>query len=226
MRANKIQRRIIKVMALLAGAYTVFIFYQRANAGDIDALDYALDFLPFLGLQADDWYRSSLGSGPLDALSAMLVLSTAYVTHSFATVAAIIDAPTEDKTIIFLNIKGILFKLGLGENPQSDWFLAGTFPSLPGAFWAQFGAFGFVAASMLLGFISGLAKVWTVRKPRRLLPLGAYTLAEATLLLSPFAFAADFLSFPFVLISFVSLAGIAQILGIGTVRRSASAAQL
>jgi hypothetical protein len=225
LRANKTQRRIIKVMGLLAGAYAIFIFYQRASAGDMDALEYALDFLPFLGLEADDWYRNSLGSGPLDALSAMLVLSTAYVTHSFATVAAIIDAPFEDKTIIFQIVAGIPYKLGLGERPQSDWFLAGAAPSLPGALWHQFGVFGFAAGSMLLGFISGLTKVWTVRKPSRLLPLGAYTLAETTLMLSPFEFAPDFLSFPFVLISFGTLAGIALILGNGPLRRGAPVAQ-
>jgi hypothetical protein len=225
LRANKTQRRIIKVMGLLAGGYAVFIFYQRANAGDMDALDYALDFLPFMGLQADEWYLNSIGNGPLDTLSAMLVLSTAYLTHSFATVAAIIDAPPEDKTVIFQNVAWILYKLGLGEYPQSDWFLAGAFPSLPGALWHQFGALGFAAGSMLLGFISGLAKVWTVRRPSRLLPLGAYTLADATLMLSPALFAADFLSFPFVLISFITLAGIALILGNGTLRRTASAAR-
>jgi hypothetical protein len=221
LRANKTQRRIVMVLALLAGAYGVFVFYQRAAAGDLDALEYALDFLPFLGLEADDWYRSSLGSGPLDALSAMLVLATAYVTHSFATVAAIIDAPLEDKTIIFKNIATLLYKLGLADYPQSDWFLAGKAPSVPGVLWHQFGTLGFVTGSMVLGFMSGLTKVWTVRKPSRLLPLGAYTLAETTLMLSPFEFAPDFLSFPFVLISFVTLAGIAWLMGNGTLRAKA-----
>jgi hypothetical protein len=226
LRANKTQRHIVMILALLAAAYAVFVFYQRAAAGDLDALEYALDFLPFLGVEADDRFRNSLGSGPLDAVLAMLVLSTAYLTHSFATVAAIIDAPLEDKTIIFQHVATILYKLGLRDYPQSDWFLAGRAPSLPGVLWHQFGAFGFVIGSMLLGFLSGLTRVWTVRKPSRLLPLGAYTLAEATLMLSPFEFAPDFMSFPFVLISFVSLAWIARVLGNGTVRRSTSAAQL
>lgn len=208
-RANKTQLRIVMILGLVAGAYTVFIFYQRAAAGDLDALEYALNFLPFLGVQVDDWFRTSLGSGPLSALSAMLVLATAYVTHSFATVAAIVDAPLEDKVIVFQHISAILYKLGIGKYPESDWFLAGRFPSLPGALWHQFGPFGFVAGSMLLGFISALTKVWTVRQPRRLLPLGAYTLAEATLMLSPAVLAADILSFPFVILSFVMLAAIA-----------------
>ncbi len=225
LRANKTQLRMIKMLGLVAGAYIVFIFYQRANAGDFDALDYALDFLPYLGVEADDWFRHSLGTGPLDALAAILVLSTAYVTHSFATVAAIVDAPLEHKIIIFQHIATLLYKLGLADKPDSDWFLAGRFPSLPGALWHQFGAFGLVIGSSVLGFVVGLTKVWTVRQPRRLFPLGAYTLAEVTLMLSPAVLAADALSFPFVLISFVTLAIIGRILHMGSARRSAPTIQ-
>jgi hypothetical protein len=39
-----------------------------------------------------------------------------------------------------------------------------------------------------------------------LLPLGAFVIADATLILSPVLFAADFLSFPFVVGSFIQLA--------------------
>jgi hypothetical protein len=211
-RANKTQTRMIKALALIAGVYVVFIFYQRASAGDFDALDYALDFLPYLGVEADDWYRNSLHGGPLDALSAILVLATAYVTHSLSTVAAIIDAPPEHKTIVFEHITTLLYKLGLADKPDTEWFLTGRFPSVPGALWHQFGPVGFVVGSMTLGLGAGLTKVWTVQQPRRLFPLGAYTLAEVTLMLSPAVLAADALSFPFVLISFATLAALARIL--------------
>ena len=197
------QRRTVIVAAGLALAYTLFIFYQRAQASDVSALEYALDFLPFLGLEADEWYRSLMEGSIASSLSAILVLAVSYVTHSFATVATIIDAPTEEKTIMFLHIRGILNKLGLVNPPDGDWFLAGRFPSFPGALWHQYGGIGFVFGSLLLGVISAFANAWTARQPARLLPLGVFVMVYGVLLLTPALFAADFLSFPFVAAAFV-----------------------
>lgn len=197
------QRRTVIVAAGLALAYTLFIFYQRAQASDVSALEYALDFLPFLGLEADEWYRSLMEGSIANSLSAILVLAVSYVTHSFATVAAIIDAPTEDKTIMFLHIRGILSKLGLVNPPDGNWFLAGRFPSFPGALWHQYGGIGFVFGSLLLGVMSAFANAWTARQPARLLPLGVFVMVYGVLLLTPALFAADFLSFPFVAAAFV-----------------------
>jgi hypothetical protein len=208
------QWRVIKLLAVVALAYVIFIFYQRASATDLGILNYALDFLPFLGIEADTWYTDSLNNGALSSLSAILVLTMSYVTHSFATVAAIIDAPDENKTIVFTHAFGMLYKLGLIAKPDTDWFLAGRLPSLPGALWHQFGVIGFVAGSVSLGITAALTTVWTIRRPSRLFPLGAYTLAETILMLSPALFAADFLSFPFVLISFVTLALLDRIIRI------------
>lgn len=197
------QRRTVIVAAGLALAYTLFIFYQRAQASDVSALEYALDFLPFLGLEADEWYRSLMEGSIASSLSAILVLAVSYVTHSFATVATIIDAPTEEKTIMFLHIRGILNKIGLVNPPDGDWFLAGRFPSFPGALWHQYGGIGFVFGSLLLGVISAFANAWTARQPARLLPLGVFVMVYGVLLLTPALFAADFLSFPFVAAAFV-----------------------
>ena len=197
------QRRTVIVAAGLALAYTLFIFYQRAQASDVSALEYVLDFLPFLGLEADEWYRSLMEGSIASSLSAILVLAVSYVTHSFATVATIIDAPTEEKTIMFLHIRGILNKLGLVNPPDGDWFLAGRFPSFPGALWHQYGGIGFVFGSLLLGVISAFANAWTARQPARLLPLGVFVMVYGVLLLTPALFAADFLSFPFVAAAFV-----------------------
>lgn len=187
-------------------AWLIFVFYQRAQAGEIEALEYALAFLPVLGLEAAPWYQQELDGSALSSLSAMLVLAVSYITHSFATVAAIIEGPVEDKTIVFLHLVGIASKLGLAQPPDGDWFLAGRMPSLPGAFWHQFGAYGFVAGSVLLGALCAAARRWTAHRPRRLLPLGVFVLADATLILTPLLFAADFLSFPYALGSFVQLA--------------------
>ena len=200
------QRLALKLAALLGIAYTLYIFYERAEAGGSDALMYAIDFLPFLGVEPSDEYRAWLDGGALSSLSAILVLTLSYVTHSFATVAAIVDASPENRTLVFLHIAGIAHKLGLLPPPDGDWFLAGRMPSVPGSFLHQFGWVGFVAGSLLLGMLSELCRSWTAKRPNRLMPLGAYVMAHATLLLTPALFAGDFLSFPFVLGSFVQLA--------------------
>lgn len=200
---TKLQRRTVITAAGLALSYTLFIFYQRAQASDTSAQEYVIDFLPFLGLEADGWYREIMEGGNASSLSAVLVLAVSYLTHSFATFAAIIDAPAEDKTIIFLHIEGILRKLGLLSPPDGDWFLAGRFPSFPGALWHQYGAIGFVLGSLLLGATSAIANAWTARQPSRLLPLGVFVMFYGILLLTPALLAADFLSFPFVAAAFV-----------------------
>jgi oligosaccharide repeat unit polymerase len=206
------QRLVIKLALLLGFAYTVLIFYKRAEAGESDALNYAIDFLPFLGFDASNEYRAWLDDSELSSLSAMLVLTISYVTHSFATVAAIVDANPENKTILFLHLAGIANKLGLIGPPDGDWFLAGRFPSVPGSLLYQFGWLGFFGGSLLLGALSELCRSWAAKRPDRLMPLGLSVMAHAILLLTPALFAGDFLSFPFVLGSFVQLAVIDRFL--------------
>jgi oligosaccharide repeat unit polymerase len=206
------QRLAIKLALVLGFAYTVLIFYQRAEAGEASALDYAIEFLPFLGFEASNEYRAGLDDSALSSLSAMLVLTISYVTHSFATVSAIVDANPEDKTILFLHLAGIANKLGLIGPPDGDWFLTGRFPSVPGSLFFQFGWLGFIGGSLLLGALSELCRSWAAQRPDRLMPLGSYVMAHATLLLTPALFAGDFLSFPFVLGSFVQLAVIDRFL--------------
>lgn len=201
-----LQRIIAVGLVMAAIAYTVYVFFERAATGGNVALDYAFDFLPFLGLEVSQDFRKSLGEDFLSSLLAMFVLVVSYLTHSFAVVAAIIDGPSENKTIVFVHVMGILHKIGLGGPPDGDWFLAGRFPSLPGALYHQFGLVGCVLITAALGGCAAIAKAWNARQPHRLLPLGLYTMLGSILILSPVLFAGDFLSFPFVFGSFFLLA--------------------
>jgi oligosaccharide repeat unit polymerase len=203
---GRAQRVLVRALVGLSISYMLYIFYERAAALGDSAIEYVFDFLPFLGVDAMASFRAMLDTGPLSALGATLVLALSYITHSFAIVAAIIDGPSEDKTILFLHSAVILHKLGLAGAPDGDWFLSGRFPSLPGALWYQYGALGLATASVILGALAACCKAWASRRPDRLTPLGCYLLVDAILLLSPALFAADFLSFPFVAGSFIMLA--------------------
>jgi|SRR5579863_384351 len=205
------QRRFLTVATALIGVYIVFIFVGRAGAGDEVVYEYVANYLPFEGVAFDDWYVKSMSEGWIGTIGHMTVLVVAYLTHSFATVAAIIEAPHEDKIIIFGNFVDIFYKFGLTQRPDSDWFLAGRFPSVPGALWHEYRVGGFVIASLLLGAVSSWTSLWVAMRPRRLLPLGMYALTGATLLLTPYVFAPDFLSFPPVLVAVVALAGLSRL---------------
>lgn len=209
---GRMQRLIVLLAAGLAVGYTIFVFNQRADAGEINGTEYVLDFLPFLGLESAEWFKDLLDDGTLSSLSAMLVLAASYLTHSFATTAAIMDGPTEGKTIILVHAVNLLSKLGLANQPSDEWFLSGRFPSFPGALWHQFGGIGFVMGGLLLGAASAIAKAWTALRPNRLLPLGVFVMADVVLILTPLLFAGDFLSFPFVLAAFVLLTAVEKCL--------------
>lgn len=209
------QRWIILFATGLSAGYTIYVFYQRADASELNGLEYVLDFLPFLGLESTEWFKDLLDDGMLSSLSAMLVLAASYITHSFATTAAIIDGPTEDKTIIFVHAVNILSKLGLANHSSDEWFLSGRFPSVPGALWHQFGGIGLVMGGLLLGAASAIAKAWTALRPARLLPLGVFVMLDVILILTPLLFAGDFLSFPFLLFSFLLISVVDYFLRVG-----------
>jgi hypothetical protein len=201
---NRKQRYVLAALSLLAGIYAVYVFYARAKASDEIVFSYVEGFLPYMGLAFDDWYKEA--AHLLGAPGHMTVLVVGYLTHSFATTAAILDVDQEDKIIIFSNVAGILYKFGVIGRPDGDWFLAGRFPSVPGALWHQFGPIGYVVFSFALGVSGAWASMWTRARPAGLIPMAAYVLVAATLFLTPFTFAPDFMSFSSVAVAFCILA--------------------
>jgi len=201
------QRLLIRVTVLAAVAYTVAVFYFRAEAGGTVALSYyVFSFLPYLGLHPTPDLIDFAERNVFADLGSSLVLALSYLTHSFSTTAAIVEHGVEDKTVVFIHASNLLYKVGLMSAPESDWFLAGRFPSLPGALWLQFGWLGFATTSVVLGVLSALVRVWQVTSPERLLPMAVSIGIESVLILSPALVAVDVLSFPFVMFAFVSCA--------------------
>lgn len=201
------QLRVILLLVFFALFYLAYIFISRAEASDLPISWYVENFLPYMGLEFDGWYIKVSQIEWIAEIGHIMILMFGYLTHSLATFAAILDHPTEDKIMIFGNIAALLYKLGFTQNPDTDWFLAGRFSSVPGAIWHQFGLIGFIFLSFILGVVGFITTAWTssLRGRRGLLPLGLYTMVATTLLLTPYVFAPDILSFTFVLISFIIL---------------------
>lgn len=200
------QRIVLVAFALLAAGYTVFVFYLRAAASDLAAQSYATGFLADLGLRVDGWYKDLLNDSAFSSLSAMVVLTISYVTHSFATTAALVALPPEGKSVLFSHVVELLAKVGVMSYPDENWYLAGRFPSVPGALWQLAGPVAVTVGSLLLGAVAAAARAWTIRHPARLLPLGVFVMMYAVLVLTPALLAVDFLSFPFIAFEFVLLA--------------------
>lgn len=206
-------RLAISIMALLSALYTLYVFYERAEASDMTGSQYVLSFLPYLGLELDEWYRDVLAEDSFASFSSIFVLAASYITHSFSTTAAIVDGVQEDKVIVFLHLMNLLNKLGLAAQPDSSWFLAGRFPSLPGAILYQFGVFGLFSIGFLLGLGCALAKLFYVVRSGHIIPLSLYVASYAILIISPILLVLDFMSFPFVILSFVQVAILKIIMG-------------
>ncbi|MEX6502163.1 hypothetical protein [Pseudomonas zhanjiangensis] len=211
---SKLARALLFFMMLWSVFYTLYVFYQRAEASNLTAIEYVSGFLPFLGLEIDQWYAGAMGDNYLSSLLAIVVLAVSYVTHSFSTTAAIIDGVQEDKVIVFLHAMNIFYKLGLVAPPDSSWFLAGRFPSLPGALWYQYGGFCFPVLCFFVGVVCALVRLVFLRAPSSILVFSLYVSSYAVLVLSPVLLALDFMSFPFVILSFIQIAMFAWFVGL------------
>lgn len=200
-----IDRIVVASLMAVVAAYALYVFQARAGANDLDAENYVANFLPFLGFDWVGWSGASYTS--IDQVKALSILAAAYLSHSFTTVAAMVDDPGGGNVMLFGQIFAILGKLGISTpNPINEPFLPGRFPSLPGALWYNYGNSGLIFGSLVLGALGGVARHWTTKRPSNILPLGAFSMTGAVLALSPLLFAGDFIFFPFTVIAFVLLA--------------------
>jgi hypothetical protein len=188
----------VTLAGLVCMAYALYVFYMRALLSGFTAHEYAIDFLPYLGLTPSQALSSLDPESLLSSVVSLMVLAGGYLTHSLQTTMAILDAPLEDKTVVFSYLQSLLARGGLMSMPETDWFLAGLFPSLPGALYHQWGIGGVLLGGATLGLVGRVIAGCHRRRPGDLLPLCAYGLIHAVLVLSPMLMAADFLNFPFI----------------------------
>lgn len=206
-------RFLIGAMAFLLVGYSLYVTSGRAAAVGMPTQIYVKEGLVTLGFELDDWFVRSFDGSRIGSIVSIAIFTGSYLTHSFATVCAMISAPNDGQTIVFVYPLQLLARLGLMAPPQDQWFLAGRFPSLPGAVWFQYGTLGLVLSGLGLGVANALGVLWSSRQPHALLPAGYHALVGVILVLSPLLFAGDFLAFPFAVISFLMLAVAQRFLG-------------
>lgn len=200
------KRYIYALISLLAIVvfYILYIFFSRALSTGL-ALDfYSISFLEFLGLAPKSWFQEFVSNSFAGPLLALLNLSLSYLTHSFSTTAAIAEYTGNQNGAIFGYYISLLSKLGLAT-PRPEWFLSGRFPSLPGSLYLDYGLPGLLLFSLVLGIASAFFSSIFSLRPTSLTLFFVCSLLEAVLLLSPFLFAGDFISFPFLIFGFLIL---------------------
>ncbi|CAM5523964.1 Oligosaccharide repeat unit polymerase OS=Eoetvoesiella caeni OX=645616 GN=DFR37_10290 PE=4 SV=1 [Eoetvoesiella caeni] len=179
--------------------YVVYIFSLRSVSNQMDFSSYGLGFLQYLGLEPHQWFFSFVQESQFGGVFALINLAVSYLTHSLSTTAAIIDSHDHGTIIVFNYLYSLLAKVGLIQGSDLSWFLQGRFSSLPGAIYFQLGLAGVAICSLTLGSLSGIFNLLYIYKNSSVVLLLACCAMEAILLLSPFVFAGDFLSFPFVI---------------------------
>jgi hypothetical protein len=201
---------------LLALAYSIYIFGDRAAAGSTLPSVYSVSALEFLGGEPTDAFYT------LDKLPEVLAntaelgtLAGAYLTHSFGTFESILEYSSTPGSVTFVFVRTMLARLGAIPEATEVLTLDGRFLSLPGSLWYDYGWYGFYAGAAVIGVLIGLIPV--VLSWRR---SGGIALAVAitillTGLLAPLLMAVDILCVPFMIVGFVLLDLINRALGGG-----------
>jgi hypothetical protein len=192
----------VLLVGVFALQYSLAVFASRAALSGETCRDYTLEMMEYLQLNPSAW----LTSCELPDALWLTTLAWAYLTHSFSTTCLIAGEPTTQSVMIGFYPILMLSKLGLVGPPDRDWFLAGRFPSLPGALYHQFGAVGLAGGSALLGVVTSVTLRVLGRFPHSLVALGAFLSAATTVFLSPELAAIDFLGFASAALGFVILA--------------------
>lgn len=208
--SKKYKRFSAAMLAFIVG-YVVYIFNLRATASEQMVGAYSLQFLEYLGFVPSDWFARVAYETSWGENAALINLTISYLTHSFATTAAIVDSNNNYGNAIFVSFMAIGSKFGILPAPV-DWFLSGRFSSFPGALYFQYGLVGLIASSAVLGILAGrFAHLFSVMRGN-ILVFFLCSVFELILLMSPFLFAGEFLFFPSVLIGGLLTIFIAKIL--------------
>lgn len=201
---RSIFRKIMWMGAVIMSAYVLYVFYARAVSMKIEVTTYCMDALGFLGLAPEAWFIQEVDASSFGGIVALLNLAVSYLTHSFATTAAIAEYTGENVNAIFVYLFSLGAKLGVLEI-LPEWFLSGRFPSLPGALYLQFGLFGVLAGAGSIGFLAGMLSSLFVQRRYSITLFFMCAVVESILLMSPFLFVIDFLFFPFLVFGGVIL---------------------
>lgn len=218
-RVKLIDAALAAVVLLGCAWFVVGVFDCRAKASGLTTAEYAEDFAPFLGAKinpatppaSDTPVSEGPSMPPAPVASGGLSMVILYAVHSAYTFAWIISEP-EGGNILLGAPRLLLAKVGIGSGVES-WGLSGRFPSLPGALYHDFNLVGMILGALALGVGVWVATRILGRWPNSVVALGVVAAAAATLIISPLHFVGEIIAFPFIMLSFLVVPGIALLIG-------------
>lgn len=191
----------LRVLIFFILIYLLLVFVWRSQASDQHIVLYANHILTFLGLSQDQWFEDFCSNSPIiGSILALVNLGFSYLTHSLSTTVKLLSTPAEDKVIIFNYFYSLLSRIGIEIPVDTDWVLAGRFPSLPGAVYYQYSLLGTCLFATILGYLAKASYIFMIINRSNYLAFFLSHFVEVILLLSPFLCAVDILSYPFALI--------------------------
>ncbi|MGK5022796.1 O-antigen polysaccharide polymerase Wzy [Janthinobacterium lividum] len=199
-------------LIILAGVAIIYIFYvfmARASAthDGVSGAEYLQAMQEYMRLKTSAWPALLEREFPtFGSLVAFGMLTVTYLCHSAFIFAEYLQHQTDyasDSFILFNHMRDIFAKLGLIGPQSNDWFLAGRFPSLPGALFHDGGYILLFLGALVLGGVVGVANFFTKAKQMSFVRIGFVSSVYTILFLSPLLFAGDIMSFPFIVFEFI-----------------------
>lgn len=193
-RGRAINVKYITSLGIVAVAYSIYIFQQRAGMNDIPIYLYAERWIRLLGGEAypyiPEWLEHNLVH--------IGILISGYLLHSVWTLQEIVAQGLHSGQSMFVFVDMILSRIGITEAPVA-WERSGYFAPLPGLILHDFGLIGVPIGGFVIGVVYSLSKKihdWY----RTNISLLGYIYSSIIIILSPIAFGFDvMLGFYFIL---------------------------
>jgi len=202
------------ILIFLVFTYNIFVFQKRSEVfGDNSPKDYTQSFFNHLGGEKTSYYE--VGEHlpkPLKGLFYHIVLTFVYVNHNQWTFDYILTLDNRPGQSTLNTFYAGLTKVGIIDNSQLEQrAFSGKFLALPGCAYYDYGTLGVISISIIHGIFLFFANHLVRKKNLRLWHLFLFILVCMFSLLSPLSSAANLMSFPYIIISFLCLPLLAQV---------------
>lgn len=202
------------ILIFLIFTYNIFVFQKRSEVfGGNNPKKYTQSFFNHLGGEKTDHYE--VGEHlpkPLKSLFYHTVLTIVYVNHNQWTFDYILTLDNRPGQTLLNTFYAGLTKVGIIENSQLEKrAFSGRFLSLPGCAYYDYGTLGVIVISIIHGMFLFVANYLVRKKNLRLWYLFLFILVSMFSLVSPLSSAANLMSFPYIIISFLFLPLLVQV---------------
>lgn len=198
---------IASVVMVLAVGYSLYVFSERASAGGILPGIYVESTVRHLSGETTEGFQD-LDNMPLETGSLLQfgALAGAYLTHSYGIFESALELEQRPGNTSFSMPRSLLFKMGIIDQADEEWPLAGRFLPLPGELWYDFGWVVCFVGAVIVGIMVGTAPALANMFGGGILGIGVAVFALMTGLMSPIGLALDIMSVPFLMLSYMQLA--------------------